>query len=133
MKETEITVQVFEKREDIFKKLEENGFKMLNNFEMNDYYFSKHSIDEIYAFDYENLIKNVNIPVFWSGDISTIEDVEYAKSIGCAGVMIGRNAMGNPEIFSKLKGIEPPYSKKDAIKKHLELLKTYFKYHLVIS
>lgn len=77
---------------------------------------------------YAKLINAVNIPVFWSGDISTIEDVEYAKSIGCTGVMIGRNAMGNPEIFSKLKGINQPYSKKEAILKHLELLKTYFRY-----
>lgn len=76
---------------------------------------------------YENLIKSVNIPVFWSGDIETKEDVEYARSIGCAGVMIGRKSMGNPEIFSKLKEIEAPYSKKQAILNHLELLKTYFK------
>ena len=76
---------------------------------------------------YKNLIEAVKIPVFWSGDIATKEDVEYAKSIGCAGVMIGRNAMGNPEIFANLKGIETPYSKKEAIKKHLELLKTYFR------
>lgn len=76
---------------------------------------------------YEKLIKSVNIPVFWSGDIKTKEDVEYAKSIGCAGVMIGRHAMGNPEIFSELQNTTPPYSKKDAIIKHLELLKTYFR------
>lgn len=76
---------------------------------------------------YEKLIKAVNIPVFWSGDIKTKEDVEYAKNIGCAGVMIGRNAMGNPEIFSELKGLPTPYSKKEAIIKHLELLKTYFR------
>lgn len=76
---------------------------------------------------YEKLIKSVNIPVFWSGDITDIEDMEYAKKIGCAGVMIGRASMGNPEIFSTLKGITPPYSKKEAILKHLELLKTYFR------
>jgi len=76
---------------------------------------------------YKKLIESVNIPVFWSGDIATVDDVEYAKSIGCAGVMIGRNAMGNPEIFSKLKGVNPPYSKKQAIINHLELLKTYFR------
>ena len=76
---------------------------------------------------YEKLIKAVNIPVFWSGDITTKEDVEYAKSIGCAGVMIGRASMGSPEIFSTLKGIQPPYSKKEAIIKHLELLKSYFR------
>ncbi len=76
---------------------------------------------------YKKLIETVNIPVFWSGDIKTIEDVEYAKSIGCAGVMIGRESMGNPEIFSKLKNIEPPYTKKQAIINHLNLLKTYYK------
>lgn len=77
---------------------------------------------------YKNLINAVNIPVFWSGDIRSKEDVAYAKSIGCAGVMIGRAAIGNPEIFADLKGIDYPYSKKDAIIKHLELLKTYFRY-----
>ena len=76
---------------------------------------------------YKKLIDSVNIPVFWSGDIKTKEDIEYCKNIGCAGVMIGRNAMGNPEIFSTLKNIETPYSKKQAIINHLELLKTYFK------
>ena len=77
---------------------------------------------------YQKLINAVKIPVFWSGDILTKDDVEYARKIGCTGVMIGRNAMGNPEIFSTLKGITPPYSKKEAILKHLELLKTYFRY-----
>ena len=76
---------------------------------------------------YTKLAESVNIPVFWSGDIVSPEDVSYAKSIGCAGVMIGRASMGNPEIFSQLKNIPTPYSKVDAIKKHLELLKTYFK------
>lgn len=76
---------------------------------------------------YKKLVSAVDIPVFWSGDIATKQDVEFAKSIGCAGVMIGRHAMGNPEIFSSLKGITPPYSKKQAIQTHLELLKTYFR------
>ncbi|MBR2969503.1 MAG: tRNA-dihydrouridine synthase family protein [Clostridia bacterium] len=76
---------------------------------------------------YKKLIKSVDIPVFWSGDIKNVEDMNYAKSIGCAGVMIGRAAMGKPEIFSELKETSPPYSKKEAIIKHLELLKTYYK------
>lgn len=76
---------------------------------------------------YKQLIQSVNIPVFWSGDILTKEDANYAQSIGCAGVMIGRGAMGNPEIFSILKDTNPPYTKKEAIIKHLELLKTYFR------
>ncbi len=76
---------------------------------------------------YKKLVETVKIPVFWSGDILSKDDVEFAKEIGCAGVMIGRGALGNPEIFSHLKGIASPYSKKDAIVKHLELLKTYYR------
>lgn len=76
---------------------------------------------------YKKLVDSVNLPVIWSGDISSKEDVEYAKSIGCAGVMIGRNALGNPEIFSNLKGFNAPYSKKEAIQKHLDLLKSYYR------
>lgn len=76
---------------------------------------------------YKKLVESVNIPVFWSGDVQTKEDAEFTKSIGCAGVMIGRGALGNPEIFSTLKGINPPYSKKEAIQKHLDMLKTYFR------
>lgn len=76
---------------------------------------------------YKKLINHVKIPVIWSGDIATKEDVEYAKSIGCAGVMIGRNALGNPEIFSILQDKTPPYSKKEAIIKHLDMLKSYYR------
>lgn len=76
---------------------------------------------------YGKLIKAVKIPVFWSGDIITKQDAEYAKSIGCAGVMIGRASLGNPEIFSTLKGITPPYTKKQAIINHLNMLKPCFK------
>ncbi len=76
---------------------------------------------------YKKLVDTVQIPVFWSGDILTKQDVEYAKSIGCAGVMIGRASLGNPEIFASLKSIKPTYTKKQAIINHLNLLKTYFK------
>ncbi len=76
---------------------------------------------------YKKLIDAVKIPVLWSGDIKTKQDVEYAKEIGCAGVMIGRNALGNPEIFSTLKNKKPPYCKKQAIINHLKMLKTQFK------
>lgn len=76
---------------------------------------------------YINLINDVDLPVFWSGDIKTLNDVEFAKQIGCAGVMVGRASLGNPEIFSTLKGSTAPYSKKQAIINHLNMLKSYFK------
>lgn len=74
---------------------------------------------------YKQLVNAINIPVLWSGDILTKEDVEYAKSIGCKGVMIARGALGSPEIFAQLKNQKLPYSKKQAVKKHFDLMRDY--------
>ncbi|MBO5909946.1 MAG: tRNA-dihydrouridine synthase family protein [Clostridia bacterium] len=75
---------------------------------------------------YSKLIQSVNIPVIWSGDIATIKDVQYAKSIGCAGVMIGREALGNPEIFYKLKRKKINITKKEIVVEHLNKMHKYF-------
>ncbi|MBQ8522668.1 MAG: tRNA-dihydrouridine synthase family protein [Clostridia bacterium] len=75
---------------------------------------------------YVELINNVNIPVIWSGDISSSKDVKYAKSIGCAGVMIGREALGNPEIFAKLKHKKVNFTKKEIVLRHLNNMREYF-------
>ena len=75
---------------------------------------------------YSQLIKYVNIPVIWSGDIATAKDVKYAKSIGCAGVMIGREALGNPEIFSRLKHKKVPVTKQQIVLEHLDSMREYF-------
>ncbi len=45
----------------------------------------------------------VKIPVLGSGDVKTVADIERMKTFtGCDGVMIGRAAIANPWIFSKL-------------------------------
>lgn len=75
---------------------------------------------------YSLLIKSVNIPVIWSGDIATTKDVKYAKSIGCAGVMIGREALGNPEIFSRLKRKKVLATKQQIVLEHLNNMREYF-------
>lgn len=75
---------------------------------------------------YIKLIDSVNIPVIWSGDIATKHDVKYAKSIGCAGVMIGREALGNPEIFTKLKNKKINITKKQIVLEHLNNMREYF-------
>jgi len=43
-----------------------------------------------------------------NGDIKTKKDAELLKSYGCAGVMIGREAVKNPGIFGELKGTKVP-------------------------
>lgn len=75
---------------------------------------------------YKRLIGTVNIPVIWSGDIKTSKDVALAKSIGCSGVMIGREALGNPEIFAKFKHKKVNISRKEFILYHLNSMREYF-------
>jgi nifR3 family TIM-barrel protein len=45
----------------------------------------------------------VSIPVLANGDVRTVADIERVKALtNCQGVMIGRGAVGNPWIFSRL-------------------------------
>ena len=76
---------------------------------------------------YEKLVKELKIPVIWSGNILTKEDLEYAKKIGCKGVMIARGALGNPEIFSSLTNQKRPYTKRKTILTHLNLMRDHLK------
>ena len=39
--------------------------------------------------------------------------------------MVGRGALGNPEIFSEILGVTPPMTKKQAIIKHISVLSDY--------
>ncbi|MBE7043102.1 MAG: tRNA dihydrouridine synthase DusB [Ruminococcaceae bacterium] len=51
----------------------------------------------------------VSVPVIANGDVTDKEGYEsIIRETGCDGVMIGRGAMGNPWIFSELKGGQAP-------------------------
>ena len=58
MKETEITVQVFNDLEEIKSLLKNKGFEIIENYEMHDYYFSKLPINYLSELPYVDLIKN---------------------------------------------------------------------------
>ena len=73
----------------------------------------------------KQVVSAVNIPVIANGDV--VDKNSYAEILktGCSGVMVGRGALGSPEIFSILQDKLPPITKYDAIILHTNLLKEY--------
>jgi tRNA-dihydrouridine synthase B len=70
----------------------------------------------------------LRIPVIGNGDVNTVADIERIKAhTGCAGVMIGRAAMSNPWIFSRLEreGV-PPDRVRTTMLSHLELNQDFY-------
>lgn len=79
-------------------------------------------------------VKNaVSIPVIGSGDV--VDKVTYEKmlSTGVDGVMIGRGALGNPEIFSLLLNRDVKEDKFSIIKKHYEILSQNYNENFVVK
>ncbi len=82
--------------------------------------------------------KSVSIPVVASGDVLTQGDVKYLiEKCGAVAVMVGRGAVGNPEIFKEIKdGIKIQLSlakKIEQIEKHVSILRKYFSESFVAS
>ena len=69
------------------------------------------------------VMKSVSIPVIANGDITSHEQgLSLMKKIGCAGVMIGRAALGAPWIFSGTVNQHPSMAYRiKALLRHLAL------------
>ncbi len=77
------------------------------------------------AVDYEtiaNVKSSVKIPVVGNGDVFDIDSYQIMLQTGVDGVLVGRGALGNPNIFAKLKGIAE-LNKIQLIEKHIEVLR----------
>ena len=68
----------------------------------------------------------VSIPVIGNGDVVDEKSYKAMLDTGCDAVMIGRGALGNPEIFSLLLGRDVNKSKLDIIKEHLALIRQIY-------
>ena len=78
----------------------------------------------------KDVVNAVSIPVVASGDVGGIKEYDYLiNECGASGVMIGRKALGKPEIFEEiLKRKTKKLSMKDKLKqvlKHIEILKQF--------
>ncbi len=64
----------------------------------------------------------VKIPVFGNGDVKKAADIQTMKAYtGCEAVMIGRAAIGNPWIFSRMDRDQVPLEQvRQMVRRHLE-------------
>jgi len=76
----------------------------------------------------KELVQSCAIPVIGNGDAWSAADARAMMDVtGCAGVMIGRGALGNPWIFQELS--EPAY-KSPSGPERWEVVRRHFKDHL---
>lgn len=69
----------------------------------------------------------VSIPVIASGDVVDKKSFDYTLNYTkCDAIMIGRGALGCPEVFAEILRKNKGLSKYEIICKHIEILKNYY-------
>lgn len=81
------------------------------------------------------LVDAVDIPIIGNGDVFSADDArKMTTETGCAGVMIGRGALGNPWIFRSLaenRDASPtPAERRDVLIRHL---KEHIEFHMKLA
>ena len=93
------------------------------------YYSGKADLDPI-----KEAVQAVKIPVIANGDVKDRKSAEYAlEYTGAAGVAVGRGALGNPFVFARIAGDEPPMTVQQAIEMHINILLEIYPEHKVVN
>ena len=93
------------------------------------YYSGKADLDPI-----KEAVQAVKIPVIANGDVKDRKSAEYAlEYTDAAGVAVGRGALGNPFVFARIAGDEPPMSVQQAIEIHIDILLEIYPEHKVVN
>lgn len=72
----------------------------------------------------ETVKKALSVPLFGSGDVC---EGNAEKLIAfCDGLAIGRGAVGDPWIFSRILGKEDPLTPKETLLRHIDLLREFY-------
>lgn len=81
----------------------------------------------------EKVVSSVDIPVFANGDINAANSSQVIQHCKCFGVAIGRAALGNPQIFSQIRGINEDINLWQIIQTHYNLLLSYLPSKIVLN
>lgn len=81
----------------------------------------------------KEVAKEIEVPFIANGDITSIKDVQEFDGSRVQGFLIGRGALGNPEIFAHLLGKEPIARKGEQIRLHISRLSLYLPERVVVN
>ena len=82
---------------------------------------------EVHYADLADVVSHAHVPIIGNGSVVSRASFQAMKSTGVAGVMIGRAALANPDIFRYLRGEElPEQSGLTLAREHLRLVLEFY-------
>ena len=99
----QMTFEQLKRFDNVIEQLEANGADLIavHGRTREQMYIPPIDVDAI-----TEIRKAVGIPVLANGDITTAEDAkQILEQTGCAGVMIGRGALGDPWLFERINAV----------------------------
>ncbi len=81
----------------------------------------------------KDVVNAVSIPIIANGDVFDVTSYHNLLATGCATVMVGRGALGNPQIFSTLLDENKKLSTFECIKFHISSLLEIYPENYVVK